>query len=733
MKKITILIICLISLKLFSQVSISENFNASTSLPIGWTVSRYSGSATQACNGNSFRSSLYAGATTSTGWLSTPNYPSISNGQNVVVTFDYKVINFSGTNVATPAGWGNLQVQISQDNGSSWATQFTINDSNHTVSNSCVNKSFTIASNLVPNGSNFKLRFLSTWTAGDYYFYIDNVNASQSASTPNCNAVMTTPTNLATNVSETTNLVWSAATGFPTGYFLSVGTTAGGNQIVNNQNVGNVTFYDLPVLTYSTTYYVTITPYNGNGNAIGCTQYSFTTNAAPPLGNVCENPIIISSLPYNVTDNTSNYADDYSGGQGSNCGSNTQFYLDGDDVVYKYTATTTGFINVNLTPSTSSDIYSGIFVYGSCSDIGTNCLAGVANGTSNLRTISQFPITSGQSYYFVISSYPSPQSIAYTLDIQIATCTNPSATYTIIPDCTNGNTQFFVSTNVTSFGSASSVTVSDNLGSTPISLSSLGNVQLGPFQNATSVLISVTNNQDSSCVFTSPFLTQSSCPPTNDDCSGAINLIAGNSFTQNEITSANFGALASTVPSPGCTGSVFLDVWYKVTVPFSGNITLETKQEPGGLSDTGMALYAGSCTNLTLLQCDNDSGSDPFHAKIALTGRTPGEIIYARVWDFGGNDFSLFRISAYDGTLSTTDFDSNSFSSYPNPVKDYFKISYSSRISSVKITNTLGQEVFAQNINEKEAILDLSKLMAGNYIVTLVIDDFIKILKIVKQ
>lgn len=733
MKKILLLVISFFALNTYSQVSISEDFNTSTSLPSGWTVSRYSGTATQSCNGNSFRSSLYTGTTTSTGWLSSPNYTSVSTGQNVVITFDYKVVNFSAATVATPSGWGNMQVQLSQDNGSTWLTQFTVNDSNHTVSNLCANKSFTIPAVDVPNGSNFKLRFLNTWTGGDYYFYIDNINASQSASIPNCNAVMTTPANLATNVSETTNLNWSAASGFPTGYVLKVGTTSGGTQIVNNINVGNVTFYDLPVLSYSTTYYVSITPYNGNGNATGCTQYSFTTKAAPPIGNVCENPLIIASLPFNTNDNTSNYADDYSGGQGTNCGSNTQFYLDGDDVVYKYTATTTGFININLTPSASADIYSGIFVYGNCADIGSNCLAGVANGTSNIRAISQFPITNGQSYYIVISSFPAPQSIAYNLNIQIATCTNPTATYTIVPDCSGGNNQFFINTNVTSFGSASSVTVSDNLGSTPVNLNSLGNVQLGPFQNSTSALIYVTNNQNATCVLTSPFITQSNCPPANDNCSGAISLTPGTTFTQNEITSANFGALASTVPNPGCTGSVFLDVWYKVIIPSSGNITLETKQEPGGLTDTGMAVYSGTCTALTLLQCDNDSSSDPLHAKISLTGRTPGETIFVRVWDFGGNDFSLFRISAYDGTLSATSFNSNEIKIHPNPIVDKMNISYSSKITSVRITNLLGQEVFYKLLNVNEESLDLTSLQSGNYIVSLLIDYQIKKIKILKK
>ena len=63
-----------------------------------------------------------------------------------------------------------------------------------------------------------------------------------------------------------------------TGYKLTVGTTSGGTDIVNNQDVGNVLTYDLASdLPNATTVYVTLTPYNATGDAIGCTEESFTT------------------------------------------------------------------------------------------------------------------------------------------------------------------------------------------------------------------------------------------------------------------------------------------------------------------------------------------------------------------------------------------------------------------------------------------------------------------------
>lgn len=79
------------------------------------------------------------------------------------------------------------------------------------------------------------------------------------------------------NVSVTTDIAWQNSEG-ALGYFLRVGTTAGGSEIVNNIDVGNTTFIslneDLPI---NSTIYVTIIPYNTGGMPAVCKEQTFET------------------------------------------------------------------------------------------------------------------------------------------------------------------------------------------------------------------------------------------------------------------------------------------------------------------------------------------------------------------------------------------------------------------------------------------------------------------------
>ncbi len=101
-------------------------------------------------------------------------------------------------------------------------------------------------------------------------------------SIPSCTS-LSNPNNGQTNVSIATNINWNYATG-ATGYIITIGTSPGLGDIVNNLDVGNTLSYN-PITDFpaSTLIYVEIVPYNENGTATACTEYSFTTGVLAAL------------------------------------------------------------------------------------------------------------------------------------------------------------------------------------------------------------------------------------------------------------------------------------------------------------------------------------------------------------------------------------------------------------------------------------------------------------------
>ncbi len=96
---------------------------------------------------------------------------------------------------------------------------------------------------------------------------------------PSCTQ-LSSPLNGATDVATNAVFMWDAVSD-ATGYLLSVGLIAGANDIMNNFDVGTATSFDMGTLGSAFTYYVTITPYNANGNAVNCVEESFTTIGTP--------------------------------------------------------------------------------------------------------------------------------------------------------------------------------------------------------------------------------------------------------------------------------------------------------------------------------------------------------------------------------------------------------------------------------------------------------------------
>ena len=251
-----------------------------------------------------------------------------------------------------------------------------------------------------------------TAALGGNSWYIDDVKLVQRCLEP------TTLT--ATGITQSTaNLSWTNPSGSTSWEIEVIPSTSSptGVGVVYNGTLPYVATGLTPTTGY--VYYVRSLCSNSNSNWVG--PYNFTT-LTPGL--TCATAITVSSLPYSTSDNTANYGDTYDVTQPTACAGTATNYMQGNDVFYAYTATTTGAISVTMTPTGSS---SGVFVYQGCSNVGVTCLAGVANTGSGVRTIPSLNVTAGQTYIIVLSSSATTQTYPYSLVIQQLNCAQPTA------------------------------------------------------------------------------------------------------------------------------------------------------------------------------------------------------------------------------------------------------------------------------------------------------------------
>ncbi|WP_338732576.1 gliding motility-associated C-terminal domain-containing protein [Mangrovimonas cancribranchiae] len=457
MKKITLSILFgFMAFFGYSQIGLVENFDGQAGLPPGWTTDSYNWTVAEVCNVISLRGNL--NDTNTTDQLTSPNIAGQSNGTDVNISFDYKVVDWSAGTQATPPGWGQMDIQYSTDDGGSWTTITTIDDGNHTTSNTCATFNTVLPAADIPTGSDFKLRFANTWVAGDYYFYIDNVVANQVVADPPSCVTMTTPVNGETSVSINTTLSWSSASGLPNGYVLSVGTTPGGTEIIDNEDVGLSTFYNtLPVLDYSTIYYVSIIPYNDNGPAIDCEEQIFTTGADPNAPVDCA-----SGTPINVI----------------HC------YTNNDTTTWNFQSSSGAPLNVFFNSGGIESCCDDIFIYDGTDNTGTLLYGGNNGGDLAGLSIN----STGDSIFIEIDADPS-----VSCDSGSTCCTSPwnfdvsCIDETAVPNCnadlttpTNGATDVDVATQIT--WSPASVVVTGyylSLGTTPGGTDIADNLDLG--------------------------------------------------------------------------------------------------------------------------------------------------------------------------------------------------------------------------------------------------------------
>ncbi|MCA0152772.1 T9SS type A sorting domain-containing protein [Winogradskyella vincentii] len=358
---------------------------------------------------------------------------------------------------------------------------------------------------------------------------------------------------------------------------------------------------------------------------------------------------------------------------------------------------------------------------------------GASSGASTTLTFSGAipggaydPSVDGFLELGLFRSYSAPAditNISVTI-FPVPTCTSPAATAVAVDNC--GSAQFSIDVDVTSLGDATSVTISNNAGVAPTTVSATGMVTVGPFPAGPGGVVDLTleHDQDNVCnVDLGSF---------DDSCTGLP-----------PITSATFNlgcAQSDTTTLTFNPGNIF---WVEINLSGGcADLTVDTNTSTGIDSEVGLYDATGA-----LIGNDDDGGDGllSLFSAGALADGTYYMVASAFNTTFGATDFgvttsdtstsgNLVMTATSGAVLSTSDIEEQaSFSYYPNPVNNTLTLNAQNNIENVRMYNMLGQEVMNVKPQTLDSELDLSRLETGTYFVQVTIVNVTKTVRVVKQ
>lgn len=124
------------------------------------------------------------------------------------------------------------------------------------------------------------------------------------------------------------------------------------------------------------------------------------------------------------------------------------------------------------------------------------------------------------------------------------------------------------------------------------------------------------------------------------------------------------------------------------------------------------------------------SGTVAYEGPFYSNGGNLGGVDFYRLND--NTEYFVDQFQFWEMVLSTDDFSKDTFSMYPNPVKDKLNIKSKAIVDHINIYNLLGQEIMSLKPNIISPIINTSNLATGTYLVEVTIGGNTKTFKIIK-
>ncbi|REC49429.1 hypothetical protein [Chryseobacterium pennipullorum] len=214
--------------------------------------------------------------------------------------------------------------------------------------------------------------------------------------TPGCPFVLY-PSNNAQYIPLSPALSWQAVLG-ASSYKVSLGTSAGATDVINQQVVNGTTFNLSPsvILNRDTVYHLKVTAVSANGESAGCAENTFKTIPPIPANDTCAGALSVS-IPYTYVQSDGMSSTNNGGfvlacaNDGMNDG--LWFKLIGDGSKY----------SIKVSPSAISfDPKIGVFT-GTCGSL--TCVGTRDNGGGGSSETMTLTTTAGTEYFINVGSY----------------------------------------------------------------------------------------------------------------------------------------------------------------------------------------------------------------------------------------------------------------------------------------------------------------------------------------